>query len=134
MTHFHEEVESRGWPGLGREVRQICQEVGLPDINIQNILKKDVKKAIQMSHIEDMLGQYENSRKLRDIENDNFSTLQDYFTDNNLANSRMKFKSQTEMLKKFPENYKKKIQKRRKCHEMQPVPRRNDPKSLAYLS
>ena len=60
-----------------------------------------------MSHIEDMLGQYENSRKLREIKNDNFSTLQDYFTDNNLANSRMKFKSQTEMLKKFPENYKK---------------------------
>ena len=27
------EAESRGWPGLGREVRQICQEIGIPDIN-----------------------------------------------------------------------------------------------------
>ena len=62
----------------------ICQEVGLPDINIQKVLKKDVKKAIQMSHHEDMLGQFENSRKLQDIKNDNFSTLQDYFHDKNL--------------------------------------------------
>jgi hypothetical protein len=105
MTYCHEVVESRGWPGLGREVRQICQEVGLPDINIQNVLKKDVKKAIQMSHHEDMLGQFENSRKLQDIKNDNFSTLQDYFNDKNLENSRMKFKIRTKMLEKIPGNF-----------------------------
>ena len=40
------EAESRGWPGLGREVRQICQEIGIPDINCHLVRKKDIQKAI----------------------------------------------------------------------------------------
>ena len=63
-----------------------------------------------MSHHEDMLGQFENSRKLQDIKNDNFSTLQDYFNDKNLENSRMKFKIRTKMLEKIPGNFKNKNQ------------------------
>ena len=28
------EAESRGWPGLGREVKEICLDIVIPDLNI----------------------------------------------------------------------------------------------------
>ena len=34
---------------------------------------------------------FENSKKLREIKNDNFRGMQAYFNDKNLTNSRMKF-------------------------------------------
>ena len=108
----YEEAESRGWPGLGKEVRQICQSLGLPDINKHNVSKTDVKKAIQKDHYKDMLSQFESSRKLKDIKHDNFTTFQNYFNDRNLQNARMKFKIRTKMLDKIPGNFKNKYQNR----------------------
>ena len=40
----YEEAESGGWSGLGKEVRQICQSLGLPNIKKHNVSKSDVKK------------------------------------------------------------------------------------------
>ena len=42
-----------GWPGLGKEVQDICKEMGLPDAteNYVNITKEAVKEAISISHL-----------------------------------------------------------------------------------
>jgi hypothetical protein len=94
----HEEAQLRGWPGLGRDVEKICTNIGIPNINNHNISKRDIQKAIRNSHYEYLMGQFEGSRKLQDIQNDDFTKIQDYFNDKNLNNARMIFKIRTKML------------------------------------
>ena len=42
-----------GWPGLGKEVQDICKEIGLPDATDVkvNMAKEDVKEAITVHHL-----------------------------------------------------------------------------------
>ena len=51
---MYEETEINGWPGLGQEVRDICQEIGIPDINKNYVSKIQIKRAIFRSHYSDM--------------------------------------------------------------------------------
>jgi hypothetical protein len=104
------EAESRGWPGLGQEVRDICLKVGTPDLNKNIIRKQDIQKAIRKSHFEDMMGLFEGSSKLQDIKNNDFSAIQGYFNYKNLENACTKFKIRTKMLEKIPGNFKNKYQ------------------------
>ena len=48
-----EEQMRMGWPGLGKEVKEICQEIGLPDATSDtvNIEKETVKDAILLLHL-----------------------------------------------------------------------------------
>ena len=103
---IQQEAELQGWPGLGREVKQICTNIGIPNINNHAVLKRDIQKAIKISHYDHMMGQFEGSKKLQDIKNDNFHQTQEYFKDKNLNNARMKFKIRTQMLEKIPGNFK----------------------------
>ena len=43
-----------GWPGLGQEVKEICQEIGLPDAtsDMVSIEKEAVKDAILLHHLQ----------------------------------------------------------------------------------
>ena len=105
---IYQEAEDLGWPGLGREVRQICKVINIPDLNRHRMMKKEVQQAIRVSHHEDMMSQFDSSRKLQDIKESDFTCLQPYFNDKNLENSRMKFKIRTKMLDKIPGNFKNK--------------------------
>ena len=104
----YQEAESRGWPGLGKEARQICQEIGIPDINIHNVRKSDIQKALKISHHTHMMSLFEGSNKLKDIKHDSFLNIQPYFDDKDLESARMKFKIRTQMLERIPGNYKNK--------------------------
>ena len=97
---IYQEAESNGWPGLGNEVRQICRELDIPDINSYRIQKAELQKAIQFSHKKDILKQFESSKKLQDIKESNFDDIQPYFHDKNIENARITFRIRTKMLKK----------------------------------
>ena len=45
-----------GWPGLGTEVRAICQEIGIEDVTQEEcrIDKEEVKEAIRLNHLQNM--------------------------------------------------------------------------------
>jgi hypothetical protein len=100
------QAEANGWPGLGSEVRQICKEIQIQDINKYNIQKHVIQNAIYESHYKAMINLFESSKKLKDIKNDNFRGMQDYFNDKNLTNSRMKFKIRAKMVENVPGNFK----------------------------
>ena len=102
----YEQAEENNWPGLGQEVREICQKIQLPDLNKYTIEKRQIQTAIFEAHHKDMLQQFEKSKKLKDIKDDNFRGLQDYFHDKNLTNARMKFKIRTKMVENVPANFK----------------------------
>ena len=78
---MYEQAEDQGWPGLGRDVQEICNPINIPNMNTNIISKSDLQKAIYKSHYEDMMSNFENSRKLQDIKNSDFSKLQPYFND-----------------------------------------------------
>ena len=78
----------------------------IPDINTYKIHKTELQKAIEASHREDLLKQFETSKKLEDIKNSDFDDVQPYFHDKNIENGRIKFKIRSKMLKKVPGKFK----------------------------
>ena len=60
----HDAAEDRGWPGLGREVKEICRYIGMPDLNKHKFRKQEIKKAIETSHYKDMMSKFEDSKKI----------------------------------------------------------------------
>ena len=105
---IYEEAEEYNWPGLGKEVREICEEIQLPDINKYNIEKTQIRDAIYEAHYKSMISLFETSKKLQDIKGDDFRGFQKYFHDKNLANARFKFKIRCKMVEKVPGNFKNK--------------------------
>ena len=107
----YEEGKARGWPGLGEEVAKICGEIGIPDANHVMVSKTQLKSAIWEHHDMDMKEQLNHSTKLRDIKNDDFSKMQDYFSEKSVGNTRMAFKIRSKMVEEIPENFKNKYNK-----------------------
>ena len=104
----YQQAELNCWPGLGREVKEICQEIQIQDLNKYKISKKEIQNAIFDTHYKEMMTKFQQSRKLADIKDDNFRTMQDYFNDRNIGTARMKFKIRTKMVDKIPGNFKNK--------------------------
>ena len=102
----YRQAEENKWPGLGSEVREICKQIQIQDINKYSISKQEIQKAIYQAHYKAMMVLFENSKKLKDIKNDNFEGMQSYFNDKNLKNSRMKFKIRSKMVENIPGNFK----------------------------
>ena len=53
-----------------------------------------------------MMKQFEASKKLKDIQGENFWQLQEYVKDKNIENARLKFKICSKMMDKIPGNFK----------------------------
>ena len=94
-----------GWPGSWQEAKEICEEIGLPDMNEVDIPVKDIKEAIYEHHHkvlkEELKAEGKGTKKLKDIKNDNFRNVQDYFSDKSVANGRMAFKIRSQMVQEY---------------------------------
>ena len=98
------EAEERGWPGLHSEVKEICLQIGIQDIN--KCSKTNIKEAIYFSHYKDMKEELGRSSKMEDVKNEDFRKIQPYFLDKSIENTRMAFKIRIKMVDKIPGNYK----------------------------
>ena len=87
----YQQAEANNWPGLGSDIGEICEQIQIQDVNKYNIGKQEIQKAIYEAYYKAMMALFENSKKLRDIKNNDFRGMQAYFNDKNLTNSRMKF-------------------------------------------
>ena len=104
----YKEGRERGWPGLGKEVSEICEEIGIPDANDVIVPKKVVKEAIFEHHQKDMMEVVKSKTKLEAIKDDDFSEVQEYFNDKSVEKARMAFKVRTLMVPEIPGNFKNK--------------------------
>ena len=82
----YEEGKLKEWPGLGKEVTEICQVIGIPDVNNVVVSKHDVKRAISKHHYSDMINTVEGQTKLEDIKGDDFKGVPEYFYDRSVEN------------------------------------------------
>ena len=58
-----QEQRDKNWPGLAREVSEICEELSIPDINIHDIPDSQIKKAVYNHHYNKMIDDITNSKK-----------------------------------------------------------------------
>ena len=100
------EAKENDWPGLNKEVKDICKEIKIKDIGKNEISKTEIQEAIFNSHYNDMKEQLKESKKLADIKNEDFRFVQPYFLDKSVANGRLAFRIRTKMVKKIPGNFK----------------------------
>ena len=108
----YEEGRANGWPGLGREVTQICEELGIPDINDVSLTKLELKRAIFGHHYKDLKKELDKSSKLNSIKHEDFRKVQAYFGDKSVEKSRMAFRIRCHMVPDIPGNFKEKYKKK----------------------
>ena len=109
---IYEEGKRNGWPGLGVEVAEICKEIGLPDLNENNLNKSTIKKAIADHHYRDVKQELEKSNKLGHIKDEEFHEVQEYFHEKSVEKGRMAFKVRSHMVQDIPGNFKEKFRKK----------------------
>ena len=108
----YEEGKRQQWPGLGQEVAEICDHIGIPDVNSVTVNKNEIKNAIFEDHYKEMMNVVKNQRKLEDVKDDEFREVQEYFCDKLVDNVRMGFMIRTQMVPKIPGNFKNKYRVR----------------------
>ena len=84
-----------GWPGLGREVRDICQKIGLPDATNEEVQleKEDVKEAIKIDHLQ-YLKENMKGEKLRVMSQTDMRERR-FYTKYSVEEARMAFRLET---------------------------------------
>ena len=91
-----EEQLAMGFPGLGKEVAEICKEIGLPDASRQDVSKEEVKEAIRLNHLSALKAEMAGKKKLEALYNSDMKKEQEYVSWC-LEECRMAFRLQNRM-------------------------------------
>ena len=51
---IYEQGKSKGWPGLSKEVSEICEIINIPDVNETVLPKPVIKRAVFKHHYDEM--------------------------------------------------------------------------------
>ena len=103
---IHNEAMINNWLCLGSDVRIICEELRILDINNIEVIKSVINNAIEEKQIKDINAEIDKLSKLQHIKDDNFRNVQDYFHDKNIDIVRSKFKIRMQMVENIPGNFK----------------------------
>ena len=87
-----------GWPGLIKEVKEICCTVGLPDVTMQYICREEVLENIRYYDMKMAKTKMAPLEKCRVIRNRDCRHVQPYMFQKSLAQSRMEFLWETDMI------------------------------------
>ena len=91
-----EEQLAMGFPGLGQEVTQICEELGIPDTSRQEVSKEELKDAIKMIHLAYLKAEMVGKTKLEAIARTDMRKEQEY-VHWSVEDCRTAFRLQTRM-------------------------------------
>ena len=96
---YNQQVE-KGWPGLAKETKEICQELGIQDCNSTHLSKSEykelVKSALKMKDEEYLRKEAEGKRKCEKIMKEKFEK-KSYISNNKIAEVRNIFKARVGM-------------------------------------
>ena len=100
-----QEQRDKNWPGLAREVSEICEELSIPDINIHDIPDSQIKKAVYNHHYNKMIDDITNSKKMEKHKNEDFHNIQPYMKGKDIYKARMCFRARCEMVNDVKGNF-----------------------------
>jgi hypothetical protein len=107
-----DEQKDNDWPGLSTEVRDICEELGIPDLNVNEMTANHIKTAVIDHHDRNMMEEIAKSKKMMMHKNNDFSQVQNYLKGKSLDNCRMAFRIRCELVKNIKCNFKDKYRRR----------------------
>ena len=107
-----EEQRANNWPGLSREVSDICEQVKIPDINDSDIAAKEIRQAIFDHHHSELMDKITISKKMMSHKEDNFKEVQDYMKGKSVENIRVAFRIRCEMVQEIRGNFKDKFRRK----------------------
>ena len=114
---IHEEQLAMGWPGLAKEVKEICKVIGVEDVNVNHVKKEELDEAILYANQKDLKEDIERYEKLKDVKGEDYRKEQEYMMWKGVDKSRMAFRLRTRMLNKVKMNYKNMHRGNLKCEE-----------------
>ena len=103
---IYKEQIKNDWPGLAAEVKDICEKVGVSNLNEEEVSKEELEDAIFYHNYKEMKLEMCGYKKLEAVKNDDFTKLPEYMNDKSLARARMAFRIKSEMVNKIKMNYK----------------------------
>ena len=93
-----QEQQEQGWDGLTKEVAEICQAAGLPNVYFKYVGRAEVEDALRIHHHKEIRKEMEPLKKLDEIKMKDTRYMQVYMQQKSLENSRMEFLWETHML------------------------------------
>ena len=83
----YQEGKDHDWPGLWKDVSDICKELVIPDVSVasNDVSRETIKKAIFEHHYEDMIKDIHKKIKLEDIKHESFNEPQSYMSNKSIA-------------------------------------------------
>ena len=106
-----QEQLAQGWPGLTKEVQEICCTLGLPDVTQHYLSRNQVVECIECYSMKIAKDEMVGKEKYRHILNQDFRKMQQYMHNKSLFYSRIEFLWQTDMIEtrttmkgKYPKN------------------------------
>ena len=92
----YQEQLQQGWPGLAKEVVEICQSIQINNINENNVNKMEIKEAINAHHAAEAKEQM--GKKLIAIKDEEIGDAKEYMKTKCISDSRLQFRIKTNML------------------------------------
>ena len=104
---IYNEQRKEGWPGLAKETKEICEELGILDCNTTNMSKREYKDlvnaALLMKDEEYLRKEAEGKRKCLKIMEERYGKKK-YISNNKIADVRRIFKARVGMTE-FADNF-----------------------------
>ena len=86
-----QEQQEQGWDGLTKEVAEIYQVAGLPNVYFKYVCRAEVDDALRIHHLKEIRKEMEPLKKLDEIKIKDTRYMQEYMQQKSLENSRMEF-------------------------------------------
>ena len=104
-------------PRLANELKEICREIGIDNINEKEITKEELDDAIYFHNYKEMKLEVSSYKKLETIKDEDFRELPDFMNDKSNKNARMAFRIKSGMVNKIKINFKGSFKPNLKCEK-----------------
>ena len=94
------------------EVKDICAQLDVPDLNENNISEVSLKRAILDHHDRQLVEDISKSKKMMQHKSDNFNTVQNYMKGKSIINCRMALRIRCQMVNEIKGNFKDKYRRK----------------------
>ena len=101
-----DEQVAMGWPGLTKEVEEICEEIGVKNASKEIISKEELEEAIFYADYNEMKKDMEKYSKLKEVMKQDLRYEQDYMHEKAADKARLAFRIRSKMIKSAKMNFK----------------------------
>ena len=87
-----------GWPGLAKEVEEICEDLCIPNVLEEDVPKQHIQESIRFHNCEEIRTEMKRRKKLKNIIHEDFSMTKPYMQIKSIGEGRTLFRIRTNMM------------------------------------